>query len=165
MKRALTFLLFVTLFGALRSYAWADSSCSGNDTRVVVELEAHRLVLCQAGEAVETFGVRLGHAGVGKTRAGDGKTPVGTYPLGQPRVSKRYGMFIPIGYPTAEQRKQGFTGGSVGVHGPDRRVRWLGRLVNTFDSSDGCVGLAKDEEMDRIAKWLRATKARTIELR
>jgi murein L,D-transpeptidase YafK len=131
----------------------------------MVELAAHQLVLCESGKAVESFGVRLGHSGIGKTRAGDGKTPIGVYPLGHPRASKRYGTFIPIGYPTDEQRKKGFTGGSVGVHGPDRRVKWLGRLVNTFDTSDGCVGLAKDEEMERISKWLRRTKARTIELR
>ncbi len=131
----------------------------------MVELDKHELVLCQGGKAAAAFGVRLGHSGVGKSRAGDGKTPVGTYPLGQPRVSKQYGIFIPIGYPTAEQRKKGFTGGAVGVHGPDRRAKWLGRLVNTFDTSDGCVGLAKDEEMKRIAEWLRTAKARTIELR
>ena len=94
-----------------------------------------------------------------------GRTPIGTYPLGQPRASQRYGIFIPIGYPTADQRKKGLTGGAVGVHGPDRRVKWLGRLVNTFDTSDGCVGLAKDEEMERIAKWVRSAKAHTIELR
>ena len=114
---------------------------------------------------VETFGVHLGRAGTGKTRAGDGKTPIGTYPLGKPRASKRYGMFIPIGYPTAEQRKKGFTGGAIGVHGPDRRVKWLGRLNNAFDTSEGCVALAKDEGMLRIAKWMRKTNAHTIELR
>jgi murein L,D-transpeptidase YafK len=139
--------------------------CQGSDARVVVDLEDHKLALCDQTKVVESFGVRLGHSGVGKTRAGDGKTPIGTYPLGQPRASQRYGTFIPIGYPTAEQRKKGFTGGAVGVHGPDRRVKWLGRLVNTFDTSDGCVGLAKDEEMERIAKWVRTAKVRSIELR
>lgn len=56
------------------------------------------------------------------------------------------------------------TGGSVGVHGPDRRVRWLGRLVNTFDTTDGCVGLATDREMDEIVAWLQRTKAGRIVL-
>jgi murein L,D-transpeptidase YafK len=27
----------------------------------------------------------LGRGGVGKTREGDGKTPIGVYPLGEPR--------------------------------------------------------------------------------
>lgn len=131
----------------------------------MVALKEHTLTLCEGTKAVETFGIRLGRGGIGKTRAGDRKTPVGTYALGRPRSSKRYGIFIPIGYPTEKQRKQGMTGGSLGVHGPDRRAKWLGRLGNTFDSSDGCVGLATDAEMERIAKWVRSAAARTIELR
>lgn len=165
MKRASGFLWLIVLCGTESGQAGADNPCRTRDTRIVVELEAHKLVLCERAQAVKTFGVRLGHGGIGKSRAGDGKTPVGVYPLGKPRASKRYGMFIPIGYPTAQQRTQGFTGGAIGVHGPDRRAKWLGRLVNTFDSSDGCVGLAKDEEMEAIAQWVRSAKARTIELR
>jgi murein L,D-transpeptidase YafK len=108
---------------------------------------------------------RSGRGGVGKTREGDGKTPIGTYGLGDPRPSNRYGTFIPIEYPTDEQKHQGFTGSAVGVHGPGRWVKWLGRLVNTFDWSDGCVGVATDGEIERIATWVRSTSARTIELR
>ena len=165
MKPACGFLWLIVLCGTGSGPARAEGPCSSQDARIVVELEAHKLLLCEGTQAVKTFGVRLGHGGIGKSRAGDGKTPVGIYTLGKPRPSKRYGMFIPIGYPTAEQRKQGLTGGAVGVHGPDRRVKWLGRLVNTFDTSDGCVGLAKDEEMAEIAQWVRTAKARSIELR
>ena len=84
---------------------------------------------------------------------------------GEPRPSKRYGTFIPIGFPTEEQKKMGYTGGAVGVHGPARWVKWMGSLVNTFDSSDGCVGVARDAEIEAIASWIRAASARTIELR
>lgn len=165
MKAAAKLFLFVVVGAVWSNPSHAEPVCKGGDARIVVDLEDHKLALCEQAKVVESFGVRLGHGGIGKTRAGDGKTPVGTYPLGKPRVSRRYGMFIPIGYPTAEQRKKGYTGGAVGVHGPDRRAKWLGRLVNTFDTSDGCVGLAKDEEMERIAKWVRSAKVRTIELR
>lgn len=142
-----------------------DEKCVGSDARIIVFLERHALLLCDKGKTIETFGVRLGRGGVGKTREGDGKTPVGTYSLGEPRPSDRYGTFIPIGFPTEDQKKAGYTGSAVGVHGPPRWVKWLGRLVNTFDLSDGCVGLARDEEIERIAGWVRATSARTIELR
>lgn len=47
--------------------------------------------------------VRLASGGVGKAREGDGKLPLGTYALGKARTSKQYGIFIPIGYPTADQ--------------------------------------------------------------
>jgi murein L,D-transpeptidase YafK len=165
LKQVLGALAAAALLASYAGPARAETSCQSQDARIVVELKAHQLVLCERGKTVATFDVRLGHAGVGKSRAGDNKTPVGTYPLGQPRASKHYGLFIPIGYPTAEQRKKGYTGGAIGVHGPDRRVKWLGRWVNTLDSTNGCVGLAKDEEMARIAKWVRTTKAHTIELR
>jgi murein L,D-transpeptidase YafK len=143
----------------------AAGSCTAKDSRVVVETAEHRLALCEGGSQVAEFGVRLGRGGVGKTAEGDGKTPLGTYPLGEPRPSQRFGVFIPIGYPTAEQRSKGYTGGDVGVHGPHRWVRWLGSLVNTFDSSDGCVGVATDDEINRIAAWMKQTHVRTIEIR
>lgn len=142
-----------------------DPVCAAPDTRIVVDLAKHQLALCDKALTVATFRVRLGRGGLGKTREGDGKTPVGVYPLGDPRPSNRYGTFIPIGYPTDEQRRLGYTGSAVGVHGPGRWVKWLGSLVNTFDSSDGCVGVARDSEIDTIARWVSAAPARTIELR
>lgn len=143
--------------------AEAPDACAGLGTRVLVE--SHMLHLCEIGRSAAAFGVRLGKNGLGKRRSGDGKTPLGTYPLGQPRASQRYGMFIPVGFPTPAQKRQGYSGGAVGVHGPDRRVRWLGRLVNTFDTTDGCVGLATDEDMNRITTWVRRVRPHTIEIR
>jgi L,D-peptidoglycan transpeptidase YkuD (ErfK/YbiS/YcfS/YnhG family) len=145
--------------------AGADLNCAAPDARIVVDLANHTLALCDKEKRVATFNVRLGRGGTGKTQEGDGKTPVGTYALGEPRPSNRYGTFIPIGYPTEEQKKKGYTGSAVGVHGPMRWVKWLGRLVNTFDSSDGCVGVARDSEIETIASWVRTAPVRTIELR
>lgn len=141
-----------------------SNPCAGlTVAHVVVRTEEHKLYLCGKDQAVaSTYDVRLARNGVGKTRAGDGKVPLGSYPLGRPRPSKKYGTFVSIGFPLPDQRRHGYTGGDVGVHGPDRRVRWLGRLVNTFDTTDGCVGLASDREMDEIAAWLRRTSAARI---
>lgn len=137
--------------------------CTARGTSVVVRTTEHRLYACQDGGPVHDFGVRLGRKGTGKTRQGDGKTPLGTYSLGSPRASRSYGLFVPIGYPTAGQRRQGYTGSAVGIHGPLRSVRWLKGAVNWFDTSDGCVGLATDDEMKVLAAWLRARRpARVI---
>jgi murein L,D-transpeptidase YafK len=106
--------------------------------------------------------VRLGKNGTGKTREGDGKTPLGRYAIGAARASAQYGKFMPIGYPSPEQRRQGYTGSAVGVHGPDRRLTWAGRLVNAFDTTDGCIGLATDDEMNGVAAW--AAKSRVTEI-
>jgi L,D-peptidoglycan transpeptidase YkuD (ErfK/YbiS/YcfS/YnhG family) len=143
----------------------AAQKCAAPDARIVVDLAKHTLALCDKEKLVDAFDVRLGRGGTGKTREGDGKTPVGTYSLGEPRPSNRYGIFIPIGFPTDEQKKNGYTGSAVGVHGPLRWVKWLGRLVNTFDSSDGCVGIARDSEIETIASWVRAASVSIIELR
>lgn len=145
--------------------ARAAGPCAVPDARIVVNTAAHRLLLCDRDQQTATFGVRIGSGGVGKTKEGDDKTPLGVYPLAAPRKSQRYGTFIPIGYPTPEQQKRGFTGGSIGVHGPDRLVRWMGSMVNTFDTTSGCVGIATDDEMAKIAAWVKTAGARTIELR
>ncbi len=120
------------------------------------------MALCENGKETGTFAVRIGKHGTGKSREGDGKTPLGRYALGEPRASVHYRLFVPIEYPTPEQRKLGFTGGAVGVHGPDRRVRWLGALVNTFDTTDGCIGLATDGEMQTVANWVREHRVKEI---
>jgi len=113
------------------------------------------LALCENGTSHGTFSVRVGKHGTGKRREGDENTPLGRYGLGDPRPSRSYGTFVPVAYPTTDQRRQEFTGGAVRVHGPDRRLRWLGRFVNVFDTTDGCIGVATDTEMHELAQWLR----------
>jgi hypothetical protein len=145
--------------GAARA---ANVDCHGPASAVVVDTSRHVLSLCDGGRRVESFGVRLGRHGTGKRREGDGKTPLGAYGLGEPVSSAAYGTFIPVAYPTEEQRRLGFTGSAIGVHGPARGVRWLGSWVNLIDSTDGCVGIATDAEMRRIADFTRARHARRI---
>jgi murein L,D-transpeptidase YafK len=159
------FFAIVVMAAACGRPVAAAGACVATDARIVVDTAKHSLALCEQGHETAAFGIRLGRGGVGKKQEGDGKTPIGVYALGEPRTSDRFGVFIPIGYPTPEQRKQGYTGGDIGVHGPHRWVRWLGSLVNTFDSSDGCVGLATDEEINRIAAWAVRVHSHTIELR
>ena len=53
---------------------------------LLVNVRDRRISLCANGQEVKSFSVRLAKNGTGKTRA-----------------SKRYGIFIPIGYPTREQ--------------------------------------------------------------
>jgi hypothetical protein len=142
-----------------------DGACNAGDARIVVDLTKHVLTLCDGKLPAGSFTVWLGRGGAGKTREGDGKTPVGTYRLGPPRTSNRFGTFIPIEYPSEEQKKLGYTGGDVGIHGPPRWARWLGRLVSAFDLSRGCVGLARDREIEQVASWVRTRSVHTIELR
>ncbi len=143
--------------------------CAGRGTSLVVDTAAGRLHLCEGGRAVTTYPVTLGSSGVGKRRQGDKRTPLGTYRLGLPRGSKKYHRFIPVGYPTKAQRKQGFTGSAIGVHGPPRGAVWvgrmgLGRLLTLFDVTDGCIAVGTDEEIEEIERFVRAKKVRRIHL-
>jgi murein L,D-transpeptidase YafK len=133
-----------------------DTRCSATEEAyVAVHSDNHELLLCDHGRVLQEFGVRLASGGVGKTREGDKRLPLGRYSLGRAMPSDRFGFFLPIGYPTAAQRARGMTGGAVGIHGPTRGARWLGRLVNLFDTTDGCVGLASDEEVMEIDRFVQ----------
>ncbi len=101
------------------------------------------------------YRVSLGSAGVDKRAQGDRRTPLGTYTLGAPRPSARWGTFIPIGYPTDEQRRRGFTGSDVGIHGPERRLRWLGPINAWLDWTAGCVAVPDDRALARVAAAAR----------
>jgi murein L,D-transpeptidase YafK len=150
---------------ALLASAAAPVACPHAGNSVVVDAATRVLVLCEAGSPTRTFGVHLGRGGVGKRTAGDEKVPLGMFELGVPRHSEQFGTFIPIAYPTAEQRKAGYTGDGVGVHGPHRYLRWLGPLNNVFASTAGCVGVASDDEIDAIARWVTANHVGRIEIR
>jgi L,D-peptidoglycan transpeptidase YkuD (ErfK/YbiS/YcfS/YnhG family) len=137
--------------------AVAANPCAPGLPYLHVDTTLHRLFLCEAGDVQHEYSVRLGKGGVGKTREGDGKTPLGAYALGEPRASARYGVFIPIDYPTKAQQALGYTGSAVGLHGPRRGLQWLGDLVNALDTTEGCVGIARDQEMSEIVAWLHRT--------
>jgi murein L,D-transpeptidase YafK len=158
MRFALVGLLLVTACDSSE----VSATCGDKSTHIFVATEAHELRLCESGSVQRSYGVRLGKGGLGKTREGDGKVPLGAYAIRPPRPSSLYGTFIPIEYPTKEQREQGYTGSAVGVHGPHRSAMWLGRLVNVLDTTDGCVGLATDEEMSEIGAWMSRTGAARI---
>lgn len=140
----------------------AGAACAAAETSLAIQ--GHRLYLCQGGRVEQSFAISLGRGGLGKRSDGDGKTPTGTYPLGRPRKSSRFGLFIPVGYPTAAQRGQGFTGGDIGVHGPKRRWSWLGRAANLVDWTRGCIALNRDSEIAAVAEWVTRQRPQTIHI-
>lgn len=160
-------VITAALLGTSSIPAAADI-CEGAGTAVVVDTSARTLALCADDATVESYPVAIGAGGAGKEREGDGKTPLGTYTLGAPRRSSDYGTFIPIGFPTAEQKKRGITGGAIGIHGPDRRLRALGRVAVALGWTRGCVALSSDVEMRSISRWVSVNKGRrslSIEIR
>lgn len=140
------------------------SPCEGRKTALVIRSDEHRLWLCRAGTAEGSFKVALGRNGTGKQQEGDQRTPLGTYPLGQPRVSTEYHVFIPVGYPTPAQRRQGYTGSAIGIHGPKRSFAWAGWLITLFDWTLGCIALASDEEIEHVAAWVERERVAVVHI-
>ena len=151
----LVYVVVLAVIGPGVALGAPASPCSSLDSQVVVVAKEHKLWLCEAGHPVASYRVALGRGGADKRVQGDNKTPLGSYPLGVPRPSSRFGTFIPVEYPTPEQRRRGFTGSDVGVHGPDRRFRWAGRVNTWFDWTAGCVALATDDEVTAVAAWVQ----------
>lgn len=142
--------------------AETSSPACAVDGNLVVETRAHTLWLRSERRAGARMKVALGRGGLDKAREGDGRTPIGTYSLGAPRPSPRFGTFIPIGYPTVEQRARGFTGTEVGIHAPERRATWLGSLSTSTDWTAGCVATATDDESAAIAPFVRKRSPRVV---
>jgi hypothetical protein len=144
----------------------ATAACGPGETAVVVDTAAHRMHLCAAGRLEETFAVALGTGGVGKQREGDERTPLGRYGLGPPRASRSFHVFVPVAYPTPAQARQGFTGGAIGIHGPPRVPGGIAapRLLVRTDWTDGCIAVSSDEEIERIAAWVRGREVRGVRL-
>ena len=156
-------LLFIfclsALAGTLCAYAAEGDPCTGKQTSILIEKDRHILMLCQENRESGSFKVSFGRGGMNKRRKGDNRTPVGEYSLGTPRPSNRFGIFIPIGYPAPWQRSAGYTGGDIGIHGPDRRFAWLGRFTTWYDWTQGCIAVGSDEEISRIAEWVKEQRA------
>jgi murein L,D-transpeptidase YafK len=157
----LTLLVLLSCSPAARTDS-SNQSCAVDGDVVVVDTTAHALWLCSDHRAVAHFSVALGRGGLDKTREGDGRTPLGSYSLGEPRASHRFGIFIPIAYPTAEQRARGFTGKDVGIHGPDRRSAWLGRVTTWIDWTAGCIATGTESEISQIATFVRDRRPRLL---
>lgn len=141
----------------------APDPCAGRATVVLVRTGERRLYACRAGRTEARYRVALGSNGVGKRVQGDWKTPLGAYPLGAPRRSQSYGTFVPVGYPTAAQRRAGFTGDAIGIHGPPRGFPQSG-VTTVTDWTAGCIAVGSDHEVGAIAAFVRGHAGTGVEI-
>ena len=121
-------------------------------TSILVSGESSELFLCKGGRSIANYSVAFGSKGLGKTRPGDRKTPVGTYRVGQPRPSRSsYHIFIPIRVPKR-------IGTAVGIHGPKRFMRYFGPLSTLFDWTAGCIAMRSDSAIEEVARFARLNR-------
>lgn len=124
----------------------------GQRHAVVVELDRSRLYLFEQAEG-RTRLVADYYAGAGKNGAekrveGDKKTPIGVYRISGhidgSQLPDLYGAgALPIDYPNAWDRLQGYTGSGIWLHG----VPW-DTYARSPLSSDGCVTMANPDFLE-----------------
>lgn len=144
------------LIGVLTpSVLFASSATCPLPSGINVHTSKKLLTICKQGTVIKSFKVALGNSGVGKKRAGDNKTPVGLYGLAYPRKSTQFKVFIPILYPTAKQRAEGYTGRDVGIHGPTQLSPIFNWLNNLPPATRGCIAVGKNNYIEYVANWVK----------
>jgi hypothetical protein len=138
------------------------ASCPSSGDVVAVIARKRELWLCHEGAPEARIRVALGQSGLDKRRQADRRTPSGTYALGTPRASGRFGIFIPIDYPTPEQAARGLTGANIGIHGPPRGMTEPEYPTTAVDWTLGCVATGNDSDIEAIAQFVRQRRPRIV---
>lgn len=117
---------------------------------------------------LKTYKVSLGRNPIGpKTRAGDHRTPEGTYRIAWRNPQSKFHLSLHISYPgpqdIANARHDGFQpGGDIVIHGLQNRLGWIGRFHRFVDWTDGCIAVT-NSEMDQI--WRAVPYGTPVEIR
>lgn len=123
--------------------------------RIVVQKSKRRLLLMRGQMVVKSYPVALGKRAGPKIKQGDQKTPEGKYQDCTIKRGTRYYKAIHITYPNPVERRKGYTGGSLEIHGlpalPFHLEKYLGTWIILLGWTDGCVMLT-NEDMDEILR-------------
>jgi len=138
--------------------------------RVLVLKARHEMLLYSEQRIVARYAVGLGSAPVGaKQRAGDNRTPEGSYVLDYKKAASAYFRAIHVSYPdaadVARARRAGVPpGGAIMVHGQpnDPRERAAVRAYPFPDWTNGCIALSNADMADL---WARIEVPVPIEIR
>ena len=139
--------------------------------RVVVDKSDRKLYLMRGGKVYREYAVSLGGNPTGpKQRAGDEKTPEGSYTLDWRNPNSRFYKSIHISYPNAEDRVRAERlgvdpGGDIMLHGEHYNPalkRTLRRAKLRRDWTEGCIAL-NNEHIDEI--WREVSDGTPIDIR
>jgi tetratricopeptide (TPR) repeat protein len=125
--------------------------------KVLIEKKKRLLSLISGGETIKTYHVALGTDPVGpKERAGDLKTPEGTYTIESRNRDSAYHLALRISYPNLQDRlhakKIGVSpGGDIMIHGLKNGFAWVGAIQSEMDWTKGCIAVT-NEEIEEIAR-------------
>lgn len=128
------------------------------DYAIIVDLKIPRLYLFKNvnghPKLVKDFYVSIGKKGFGKLEEGDQKTPIGVYfassYINPAKLPDFYGDgAFPINYPNAWDRKNGYTGYGIWLHGTPS---------NTYSrpprDSDGCI-IVSNQDLKSLENYIK----------
>jgi len=136
--------------------------------KVVLIKSKRVLILLRQGEIFKTYRVALGKEPNGhKTKAGDKKTPEGTYKLDSRKPDSKFHLAIHISYPNESDivnaHKRGVSpGGDIMIHGLPHDLGGVGKLHRLSDWTNGCIAVT-NSEIEEI--WRLVPDGTPIEIR
>jgi len=136
--------------------------------RVIVLKAERRLQLIRRGQVLRSYRIALGlQPGGAKERAGDFRTPEGSYRLTRRNARSDYFLSIQVSYPNdvdrLHARRNGWDpGGSIMVHGLPNNMRHAADFYLKQDWTDGCIALSNS---DMVEFWLLTQDNLPIEIR
>ncbi len=180
MRRTLCLMLGLTLcsggWSAGLSSTIVDASSGGGAVsatlpmadKVVVLKSSRQLQLLRRGEVLRSYRIALGLQPDGaKERAGDFRTPEGSYRLARRNPRSDFFLSIQVSYPSENDRlrarRNGWDpGGSIMIHGLPNTLRHSPDYYNSRDWTDGCIALSN---ADMVELWLLTQDNLPIEIR
>lgn len=138
-----------------------SAEVSGGPQRLVYLKSEHVLCLFEAHQLVWQGSASHGSEAGKKQFEGDERTPEGRYTVAPARESPRFGRYLHISYPRAEDRRVArrahkHPGSAVGVHGPQRWYAFLGSAQSLVDHSDGCI-VVDAEGIGELSRRIKKT--------
>jgi murein L,D-transpeptidase YafK len=136
--------------------------------RVVVRKGDRTLVLMHGGNVVRSYHVQLGLSPVGqKERAGDFRTPEGTYRLERRNPRSDFFLSLKVSYPNPEDLRRARarhwdTGGSIMIHGLPNTLKHEADYYESHDWTDGCIAVSN---ADMVEIWMLVPDDVAIDIR
>ena len=125
--------------------------------RVLVRKAERRLYLMRGNDVLRAYRVALGlNPGGPKERAGDFRTPEGSYRLTRRNTRSDFFLSIQVSYPNdldmRNARRNGWQpGGSIMIHGLPNDPRHAPDYYATQDWTDGCIAVTN---ADMVEIWM-----------
>lgn len=136
--------------------------------RIVVRKAERRMYLMNGDTVLRSYRVALGLVPEGsKERAGDFRTPEGSYRLTRRNAHSDYFLSVQVSYPNDEDMRRAHrnrwqAGGSIMVHGLPNLPRHGPDYYASNDWTDGCIALSNS---DMVEFWLLSHDNMPIEIR